>query len=94
MLFRVRVKPSQRVDNLWRLDDGGLLAHILAVPKDGEANAYLVKFLAVRLGVAKSLVSVTKGFTSGHKTVSVDAPVEVLRAVLAEIPLSPQATLL
>jgi uncharacterized protein YggU (UPF0235/DUF167 family) len=90
MLLRVRVKPGQREDRLWRDSDGSLVAHIKAAPKDGEANAYLMKFLAESFSIAKSLVSVKNGGASRFKTVAIDVPEVDLASVLERFPTFPQ----
>jgi len=89
MLLRVRVKPGQREDHLWRDADGLLVAHIKAAPKDGEANAYLVKFLAESFGVAKSLVAVKNGAASRFKTVVINVPEADLWTALECLPTFP-----
>ncbi len=92
MLLRVQVKSGQHKDRLWRREDG-LVAHIRAVPKDGEANAYLVRFLAGELRVAASLVSIHRGRTSGYKTVMVDLPEADVRPQLERLTELPQTSL-
>ncbi len=48
-----------------------LKVRLAAPPVDGKANACLVEFLALRLGVKRSQVSVARGLNSRHKTVFV-----------------------
>lgn len=86
MLLRVRVKPGQQEDRLWHDGDGTIVAQIKAAPKDGEANVYLVKYLAGVFGVAKSLVSVKNGSASRYKTIDIDAPDDALRSALEQLP--------
>lgn len=45
---------------------------IAAAPEKGKANAELCAFLAKRLGLKKSEVSVTQGLTTPLKTVRID----------------------
>ena len=93
MQIRLRVKPGQRTDGLWRdSEEQGdiLVAHIRAAPKDGEANAYLEKYLAEQLGVPKSLVRVTKGGASRFKTVEIDVSYSDVMASLSHIPPLPK----
>ena len=44
---------------------------LAAPPVDGAANAELLRFLAERLGIARSRVEVTAGASGRRKTVSV-----------------------
>jgi uncharacterized protein YggU (UPF0235/DUF167 family) len=84
MRLRVLAKPGQRADGLWR-DGDGLVAHVRAAPKEGEANAYLERLLAERLGVAPSLVRVVKGQTSRHKTVEIDVAEAAAREAIERL---------
>ena len=92
MVFAVRVKTGAHRDGLWR-EGEGLYAQIRAAPTKGEANAYLVKFLAGSLRLSRSLVKITQGQTSSHKRISVDVPNADLQPILDSIPVLPQATL-
>jgi uncharacterized protein (TIGR00251 family) len=91
-IIHVTTKPAQKRDQLWR-DGDTLIAHIKGVPKDGEANAYLEKFLAEAFGVPKSSVTITKGHTSRHKTVQVNMEQALLQAKILAIPETPQQRL-
>jgi uncharacterized protein len=92
MRLTVRVKSSAHRDQLWR-DDHGLVAHIRAVAHDGEANAYLLRYLSGRLRVAPSLIKLVRGHTSAHKIISVDAPDADLKPMLDALDPPPQANL-
>ncbi|OGU11065.1 MAG: hypothetical protein A2W29_02300, partial [Gemmatimonadetes bacterium RBG_16_66_8] len=45
---------------------------LAAPPVDGAANTELVKFLAERLGVPRSAITIVRGASGRRKTVSVD----------------------
>jgi uncharacterized protein len=45
---------------------------IAAPPVDGAANDALIRFLALRLGVSQSAISITAGQSGRRKTVSID----------------------
>jgi uncharacterized protein YggU (UPF0235/DUF167 family) len=92
MRIAVRVKPGAYRDRLWR-DDEGLVAHIRARPVDGEANAYLLRYLAGCLRVAPSLVRLVRGRTSTVKMIDVAAPEADLRPMLSALEPPPQAGL-
>ena len=44
---------------------------IAAPPVDGAANAELIRFLAKRLGVARSAIAITAGASGRRKTVTI-----------------------
>jgi uncharacterized protein (TIGR00251 family) len=58
--------------------DGRIKIRLAAPPVDGAANAELVRFVAERLGVAKSKVRVVAGETSRRKVVEVEGVAHAL----------------
>lgn len=92
MRLAVRVKPGAHRDGLWR-EGEGLFAQIRAVPHDGQANEYLVKFLSGSLRVSRSLIKLERGHTSQHKFIEIDIPEPDLRPMLDSLPPVPQASL-
>lgn len=73
ILLHVKVKPGAGKDELTVDSENTVHAKIRAKAIDGAANEYLVKFLAEKLGVRASAVSIEKGHTSTHKKVRVAA---------------------
>ena len=69
--FSVRIQPRASKNEVLRMEDGGLKIRLTAPPVDGGANEALVKFLADRLGVAKSRVEIVSGHTSREKIVKI-----------------------
>ncbi len=69
--FSVRIQPRASKNEALRMEDGGLKIRLTAPPVDGAANEALVKFLADRLGVAKSRVEIVSGHTSREKIVKI-----------------------
>jgi uncharacterized protein (TIGR00251 family) len=65
--------------------DGRLKIQLAAPPVDGAANAALVEFLAVALGVRRADVVLVRGETGRRKTVRV-AGVTAAAAVAALVP--------
>jgi uncharacterized protein (TIGR00251 family) len=65
--------------NRWR---GALQIRIAAPPKDGAANDELVRFLAERLSVPKSSVTIVKGERSSLKVVTVPLALEKVESIL------------
>lgn len=54
-------------------------------PVDGKANAALLSFVAERLGIAKSSVSLKSGQTSRRKVLEIDAaPADIAQRLLPE----------
>ncbi|HNR31721.1 MAG TPA: DUF167 domain-containing protein [Candidatus Hydrogenedentes bacterium] len=72
VLVRVRVRPRAARNEVTRGPDGGLYVALTAAPKEGEANAALLAFLAKRLDVAKSRITLTAGAKARSKTVRID----------------------
>jgi hypothetical protein len=68
----VRIQPRASKNELVRLEDGSLKIRLTAPPVDGAANEALVKFLADRFSVAKSLVEIVSGHTSRDKVVRIN----------------------
>jgi uncharacterized protein (TIGR00251 family) len=65
----VKVTPNAGRNQIAGLKDGVLQVKIAAPPEKGKANKELTDFLAEKLGVKKSTISIIKGQTSRHKTI-------------------------
>lgn len=72
MILSITVKPNSKTDEIVLLEDGTLKLKIKAQPIDGQANEYLVKFLAKKLGIAKSKIIILKGLTNPYKKLEID----------------------
>lgn len=82
--LRVRVSPRASRDEVAGERDGALVVRLTAPPVEGQANAALVRFLARRLGVAASTVSVARGAKGRDKVLLVaGARADDVRAALA-----------
>ena len=68
----VRAQPRASRSEIVGELDGALKVRLAAPPVDGEANRELVRFLAKRLGVARSRVSVVSGESGRSKVVEVE----------------------
>jgi uncharacterized protein (TIGR00251 family) len=66
----VHVVPRSRVTAVAGRHGDAIRIRLAAAPVDGAANAELVRFLADRLGVPRSAVSITRGGTGRRKVVS------------------------
>ena len=71
-VISVKIQPRASKNEIIRREDGGLKIRLTAPPVDGAANEALVKFLAHKLGVAKSSVEIVSGQTSRDKTIRID----------------------
>jgi uncharacterized protein (TIGR00251 family) len=82
VVFAVHVQPrAARTEVVGRYGDA-LKIRVHSPPVDGAANAELVRFLAVRLGVPRSAVTIVSGAGGRQKRVAIDGgpadPVTVL----------------
>lgn len=68
----VHVQPRARRTEVAGLHGDAVKVRLAAPPVDGAANEELVRFVAERLGVARSAVRVVAGATSRRKIVEVD----------------------
>jgi uncharacterized protein (TIGR00251 family) len=70
-LLQLHVQPGAKVTAAMGEHGGRLKLKIAAPPVDNKANAHLLAWLAVQLGVPKSAVRLVRGETSRQKTVAV-----------------------
>ena len=82
MRLHLQVQPRASRTEVAGPHGGALRIRLAAPPVDGEANAELVAFLAKRLGVPKSAVSIARGASGRRKVVEV-AGVDVATAAAA-----------
>lgn len=79
----VHVTPKSGRDEIVGWRGGELRLRVTSPPEDGKANAAVRVLIAGALGVPKSAVRVTRGETSRHKRLLIEAiTVEEVRAVL------------
>ena len=77
----VKALPNAPRSGLAGVRGGEVAIRVAAAPDKGRANEELVRFLADRLGIAKSAVALETGATNRHKAVSL--PVEAAAELLA-----------
>jgi uncharacterized protein len=70
--LRIHAQPRATRSELVGIHDGRLKIRLTAPPVDGAANAELMRFLARRLGVPRSRISLLAGGTSKQKLVQVE----------------------
>lgn len=69
--LRLHIQPGAKKTEIVGLHGEALKIRLAAPPIDGKANACLLAFIAERLGVGKSAVSLLSGDTSRAKRVHV-----------------------
>jgi uncharacterized protein (TIGR00251 family) len=78
-LIRLHIQPRASRTEVVGLHGDALKLRIAAPPVDGEANEAVIRFLAEKLGVPRSAVTLERGGSSRVKTVRV-AGVDALAA--------------
>ena len=69
----VQIVPNAKKSEVIGLFDGALKIRLQAQPIEGKANDALIRFLADRLDVPKSVVLLTHGHTSKRKLLEIHA---------------------
>lgn len=69
--LRLHIQPGAKKTEVVGLHGEALKIRLAAPPVDGKANACLLAFLAERIGVAKSALSLVSGDTSRAKRVRI-----------------------
>lgn len=67
----VRVHPGARRNEITGIYDGALKISLTAPPAGGKANAALLRFLAAKLGIARSRVELVSGATNRAKVIQI-----------------------
>jgi len=82
----VQVAPNAKKSEVAGVHDEALKIRLQAQPIEGQANDALIRYLAARLAVPKSAVTIAHGHTSRRKTIDVASAtlgVEDVRCLLA-----------
>ncbi len=69
---RLRVQAGARGDEVVGIRDGILVIRVAAPAVEGRANESLCRFVARRLGVPKSAITIVRGHHSRDKVIEVD----------------------
>ncbi len=72
VILRVQVQPRASRDEVMGPHGDGLKIRITAAPVAGAANKHLLKFLAKKLRVARSQISIILGATSRAKSIAIE----------------------
>ncbi len=68
----IKVKPGSGKDELIIDADNNISVKIKAKPINGEANDYLIKYLAGKFNISKALIQIDKGATSRLKRIDIN----------------------
>ena len=82
--LRLHIQPGAKKTEVVGLHGEALKIRLAAPPVDGKANACLIAFLADRLGVARSAISLVSGETSRAKRVHVSGLAATAAKVLLD----------
>ncbi|MDK9692117.1 DUF167 domain-containing protein [Azospira sp.] len=74
LLLTLHIQPGAKKTEVCGLHGDALKIRLAAPPVDGKANGALLAFVADRLGLPKSAVSLKSGQTSRRKVVEVAEP--------------------
>lgn len=79
----LHIQPGAKKTEVAGEHGDALKIRLAAPPVDGKANSALIAFVADRLGIAKSAVSLKSGQSSRRKVIEViDAPADTLSRLL------------
>ena len=79
----LHIQPGAKKTEFAGLHGDALKIRLAAPPVDGKANEALIKFMAERLDLAKSAVTLKSGQTSRRKVLEVEGADAALIATLA-----------
>lgn len=71
VIFKIRVQPRASKTEIAGLYGDSLKIKVASPPVDGIANKACLEFLADKLGVSKSSISLISGFKGRNKTIKV-----------------------
>ncbi len=73
MKYFVKVKPGARVEKVEQTDGTHFNVSVTAPPREGKANAAVVRALAAHLGIPAWRVDIVAGRTSKEKVVEISS---------------------
>jgi uncharacterized protein (TIGR00251 family) len=71
MKIIIKARPGAREDKIEKIDEVNYAVSVKAAPRDGKANAAIVKMLADHFDVSVSLVEIISGHMARVKVVEV-----------------------
>lgn len=82
LILNIRVVPRSANDSIQGLLGDALKVRIQALPVEGKANAYLIKFLSKHLKIPRSSIEILSGKTGRNKRLRISNPTDEIRAAL------------
>ncbi len=76
------VKPNSAKDEIAVDAENNITVKIRAKPIDGEANEYLIKYLAKELDISRSLIEIEKGARGRHKRIALNIELQKLEELV------------
>ncbi len=83
LTLALHIQPGAKKTEVAGLYGDALKIRLAVPPVDGKANAALIDFVAQRLGIAKSAVSLKSGLSSRRKVLEISEPVVDIRQRLS-----------
>lgn len=71
MKIFVKAKPNAKEEGIEKLDENYFVVKVKEPPRNGRANAAIIKTLADHFKLARSRVRIVSGFTSKEKIVEI-----------------------
>ncbi|NGX34905.1 MAG: hypothetical protein K1060chlam1_01265, partial [Candidatus Anoxychlamydiales bacterium] len=72
MNIKVKIIPKSKVNQIIGFKEDTLKIRIKASPEKGKANKELIRFIAKRLSISQSRISILSGHTSRIKKLSIE----------------------
>jgi len=67
----IKAKPGAKEDKVEKIDEANYMVYVKAPPKDGKANAAIIKLLADYFNTSQSLVEIISGHMARVKVIEI-----------------------
>ncbi len=71
MRISVKIKPSSKIASIEKTGEKEFLVRVKSPPKEGKANAELIKVLGGHFGVPKTRIAIVRGEGSRNKIIDI-----------------------
>ena len=85
MKVQCLVKPKSKVDHISVNPDGSLRIKIKALPVDGEANEYLIKYMSEVFSLPRRNIEIISGFTNSRKRINIVAEETHIKTIISKL---------
>lgn len=72
MKIIVKAKPGAKEDTIEKVDASNYIVSVKAPPRDGKANAAIIKLLATHFDISVSLVEIISGHMARTKVIEIN----------------------